>query len=216
MHLSKLSRSLLSTAAIVTIFTAAMPSAHADTVYDNLVSGTDGADPLLSYGPLANSFTTGASAQYLTSVSALLQNGSNGVVGDLGLSLHADSGNAPGSTLVSLGTLSSSQVSSAGFAAYAFAPVTTFVLAGNTRYWIEIVALTPNAIEWAWSTDLAAQGVAGEYSHSAILGTNDNASFGAYQMAVNVASVPEPDSVALLLAGLGGVGMVTARRRKAN
>lgn len=215
-HSPGLTRTFLSAAAIVTTFTAATPSAHADTVYSNLASATDGADPLFSYGPLANSFTTGATAQYLTGVSALLQNGSDSIVGDFGLSLRAETGSAPGATLVSLGSLSSGQVASAGFAAYAFAPVTSFLLAANTRYWVEIASLAPNAIEWAWSTDLAAQGVAGEYSHSAILGTNDNASFGAYQMAVSVAAVPEPGSVALLLAGLGAVGVLATRRRKAD
>ncbi len=67
-------------------------------------------------------------------------------------------------------------MSTAAFTAYDFAPATTFLLAANTTYWIEIEATSPNAIEWSWSGDLAATGVAGQSNYSALLGTNANSS----------------------------------------
>ena len=192
------------------------PAVRAGVVYDNLASSQDGSDPLYGYGPLADSFTTGAAVPVvLSSVQALLRNGSTSVVGDFTLSLRADADNAPGAELLSLGSRSSADVSTSSFGAYRFAPVTSFVLAANTTYWIEMLASTPDAIEWSWSNDLTAPGVAGQSSFSAALGSSANSVFGPYQMAVEVALVPEPGTVALLFTGLAlGMTMTTRRRRR--
>jgi len=202
-----------SAAAIATVLTMASP-ANAATVYDNLGSSQDGSDPVFGYGPLANSFMTHAGAGFLTGFQALLKNGSSSVAGDIQVSLHANSANAPGAALISLGSLSSASVSTAAFAAYAFAPVTTFLLSANTMYWLEIEASTPNAIEWSWSNDLLAPGVAGQLNYSAALGTNANSSFGPYQMSVTVAAVPEPSLMVLTSLGLGLTMVLSSRRRR--
>lgn len=206
------------TIAVVTLtailYTAA-PAVHASFVYDNLASSRDGSDPLFSYGPLANSFTTGAVVPaLLTSVQALLRSGSSNVVGDFTLSLRADAGNAPGAELVALGSWSAADVSTATFGAYRFMPVTSYVLAANTTYWIEMVASAPDAIEWSWSNDLTARGVGGQFNYSAALGTNANSSFGPYQMAVDVALIPEPASMALIFTGLALLTTMSTRRRR--
>ena len=208
-------------ATAVSTLTAALfavtPAVHASVVYDNLASSQDGSDPLYSYGPLANSLRTGAAVPAsLTSVQALLRSGSSSVVGDFNLSLRADAGNAPGAELVSLGGRSSADVSTTGFAAYRFSPLAPFVLAANTTYWIEMVAAAPDAIEWSWSNDVTARGVAGQFNYSAALGTNANSSFGPYQMAVDVALIPEPGSMALIFTGLALVTTMSTRRRRSD
>ena len=214
LDLWKLLTAGVSAAAIATVLTLARP-AYAATVYDNLGSTQDGSDPVFSYGPLANSFVTSAGASaYLTGIQALLKSGSPGVIGDIQVSLHASSGNAPGAALVSLGSLSSANVSTAAFAAYAFTPVTSFLLSADMQYWVEIAASTPNAIEWSWSSDLLASGVAGQFNYSATLGTNANNSFGPYQMSVTVAAVPEPSLVVLTSLGLGLTMVLSSRRRR--
>ncbi|WP_083748515.1 choice-of-anchor R domain-containing protein [Pelomonas sp. KK5] len=199
--------------AVMALVAATGFSASAANLYDNLGSTQDGADPILSYGPLANSFTTGADGGLLSSIAALLKNDSASIVGDLRVSLHADgAGSTPGAELLSVGLLSSSGIATDAFAAYSFALSTPFALAANTTYWVEIEAASPNAVEWAWSGDLSAPGVAGQSNYSVLFGANPNSAQSPYQMAVNVSAVPEPASMGLLLAGLVMVGMSIRRR----
>ncbi len=204
---------LIAAAALAALFSV-NALASPVSIYDNLTSTPEGSDPIFSYGPLANSFMTGSDGSaLLTSISALLKNGSNSVFGDIRLSLHADASNAPGAELLSLGSLSSAAVSTSGFAAYDFAALTAFTLAANTTYWVEIEASSPNAIEWSWSSDLLAIGVAGQSNYSTLLGTNANSDFAPYQMAVNVSAVPEPASLLLVVLGLGLAGVAARRGR---
>jgi hypothetical protein len=208
---SNLQKLLRAAAVVATLVTAAMPGAQAVPVYNNLGSSQYGADPLYSYGPIANSFNTGTNSGYLTGVQALLMNGSPDIVGSLQVSLHANGVNAPGAELVSLGSLSSADIASGGFATYSFAPIDSFLLAANTTYWIEITSVGASDVFWSWSDDLSAQGVAGQANYSAALGFNLNsADFGPYQMAVQI---PEPGSIALVCLALGLLVVTTSRRR---
>ncbi|MDY0743427.1 choice-of-anchor R domain-containing protein [Paucibacter sp. R3-3] len=196
---------------VMALLTAAGVHAGAASLYDNLGSAQEGSDPILSFGPLANSFTTGADGGVsLAGITALLKNDSTSVVGDLRVSLHADSANGPGAELLSLGVLSSAGISADAFGRYSFTPSAPFALAANTTYWVEIEATSPNAVEWAWSGDLTAPGVAGQSTYSSIYGVSPNGL--AYQMAVTTA-VPEPTSALLLALGLGAVTMLRRRQQ---
>jgi hypothetical protein len=192
------------------LLTIAAPS-NAGTVYDNLASSQDGSDPLFSFGPLADSFTTGAAGS-LGGVAVLLGSDSSSIAGDIQVGLYADAGDAPGAELLSLGSLSSVAVSTAGFNAYEFASASSFKLAADTTYWVEIVSSSPNALEWSWSNDVSALGVAGQSSYSAELGTSANSDFGPYQMAVQVSSVPEPSSISLMLLAMAATAVALRRR----
>jgi hypothetical protein len=209
------SRHAMSLLAIATCLTLAATSAQATVIYDNLAASQDGADPVQSYGPLANSFNTGVNAGLLSGVSMLLKSGSGELIGDLQVKLLANNGSAPGAELLSLGSMSSASVSTSGFASYNFTPAASFNLATNTTYWVEVFTTAPIDIEWSWSTDLTSLGVAGQASYSKELGVLPNSLAGPYQMAVSVTAVPEPASVALALVGvalIGGAGVRKARR----
>jgi hypothetical protein len=64
----------------------------------------------------------------------------------------------PGTTLVSLGSLSSAAVSTSTFTPYVFTPAAGFQQAAGTTYWIGLVAVDPVAVEWSWSSDLSPLG----------------------------------------------------------
>lgn len=201
----------LATAALVAAF--AMPAAQAATVFDNLGSAQAGADPVMSFGPLAISFNSGATGGLLTSVAALLKSDSADLVGSLSLTLMADQGMQPGTAVASLGTLSSAAISTADFASYSFGTLAPVKLAANTTYWIEISAASPVAVEWSWSTDQTALGVAGQASYSQEFGVLMNSDGGPYQASISVSAVPEPASYLLFAFGLAAVGFGAARRK---
>jgi len=211
---SPLSTSRFATALLAAAACLAMPSAHAAVIYDNLGASQDGADPVQSYGPLANSFNTGTNAGLLSGLSVLLKSGSDQLIGDLQVKLLASNGSVPGAELLSLGSLSSTSVSTAGFASYSFTPATSFSLAANTTYWVEVLTTAPIDIEWSWSTDLTSLGVNGQASYSKELGVLPNISAGPYQMSVSVAAVPEPASLALVLVGVAIMGGAARRTRR--
>lgn len=211
LYKTRFATALLAAAAFMAV---AMPSAHAGLIYDNLGSTQAGADPVQSYGPLANSFNTGSNAGLLAGITALLKSGSDQLIGNVQVKLLADNGMTPGNELVSLGSLLSSSVSTAAFASYSFMPVTAFNLAANTTYWVQIKAAQPVDIEWSWSTDLTALGVSGQASYSKELGVLPNASAGPYQMSVSIAAVPEPTSAALVLVGAALIGGAARRSRR--
>jgi hypothetical protein len=207
-HLQALPR-LLALAGLL----AGSVAAQATSIYDNLGAAQEGADPVLSAGPLANSFASGAQASVLNTVQLLLKSDSDALVGDLQLELLADNASAPGAVLGTVGHLSSADVSTSAFAAYSFN--TAYLLSANTSYWLRLSSADPVAVEWSWSSDLAATGVAGQASYSQILGVVPNASGAAYQMLVGVsAPVPEPAAASLWLLGLALAGLAAQRKLK--
>lgn len=65
--------------------------------------------------------------------------------------------------------------------------------------------------EGSFSSPITATLAAGDYSYL-VFGTS-GASTGYYSLASTVTPVPEPETYALFLAGLGAIGFLTARRR---
>jgi hypothetical protein len=193
-------------------------TAHAgQDLYNNINAVSGGTDAVTDNGPMADSFSTGASAFTLTDVSLLLEGAAppprQGIPpeGSITVYLLSDSGTSPGSTIATLGTLLDSAVG-ASLAVYDF--TTDIVLAADTRYWIEVVAANGSQTQWSWSQDLTGTGVANEY-FSNVNGVWANNPLGGYQMEIAdnpSPPVPEPAGWTVLL--VGGAFMAARRARR--
>ncbi len=184
---------------------------QAGTIYDNLSAVSNGSDPITSenFGPLADSFSTGA-ATTLVDVKLLLS-GDPTVAGTTTVYLLSDASTSPGSVLATLGTIDDSALSINGSVqdVSGFAP---FSLSANTRYWIELTSTDNASSNWNFSTDTSGVGVANEY-FSNQGGVFENSQKFPYQMQINTAgaAVPEPATLTLAAFGLGGVFLISRR-----
>jgi hypothetical protein len=184
--------------------------AQATVLYDNLVYASGGADPASAagFGPLFNSFSTGAAAFSLSQIDLALTAPSPDN-GSFTISV-LDGQVFPNAVVLSVGTFSDNQLSSAvSTFAVSFAPLT---LAANSRYWIELS--TTGSVEWSFDGDASGIGVAGEFfqNQNGVFDSSD----GPYQMQISdgqVSAVPELPSWTMMV--LGFVGLVFVTRYKA-
>jgi hypothetical protein len=197
---------------------------RADVVFGNLgVSGTNGlngtntdivvtATTAGEFSGLAQGFTTGSNAQFLTIQSVTL-----GIFAEVGVpnrsvSIFSNNAGVPGSQLYVSNSIPVSAVSS-----YVFS-FSSVVLSANTSYWI-----VPQAeISWHLSQPIAPP-TGQNASGYAYLGTAEKTlssgnawtESGLTSYAVSINAVPEPSTYAMASAGAGVVGLMAWRRRKA-
>lgn len=177
------------------------------TLFDNLSATSSGTDPIGSFGPLADSFSTGATAVNVFDVKLLLN--TSATTGSFTVSLLSDSSTSPGSVLAVLGTLPDSALTGS-LAIYDF-PFSPISLSASTRYWIQLSTSDGSSAQWSWSGDISGPGVSGEFFANAN-GVFANTS-GPYQMQV-LAAVPEPTTWALIGIGTIGAGAYAWRKKR--
>ena len=182
------------------IVIAAALSVRGDTiVYSNIGAIGTGTDPISSFGPLYDSFSTGSSFGAISSLDLFLGVGTPTDGDTITVGLYADSSTSPGSFLATLGTINDSDLSSTP-ADISVSLTSNPVLAPGTRYWIQL--FTDGSGIWQWSDDISGVGVSGEYfaNMNGVFSNSDSP----YQMQVALAgSAPEPSTFAPMLGGLG-------------
>jgi hypothetical protein len=196
---------------------ASVANAGGTPLYDNLLATTASQDSVNSFGPLADSFSTGGYAGTIGDVQLNLTiGGPQNQVGVVTVELlnSNDTTNPPTpgtSVLATLGMVHDTDLSSTpGATNIVDLGPNSFALAANTRYWIELVDTTPpgagpSSIFWNWSLDTSGPGVGSEFFNNAN-GSFPNNPDGPYQMLVAPQVIPEPSSAILLGVGLlGGV-----------
>lgn len=211
---------ILASFATVALALLAVKPATATPIYNNLNSPPNHGVALSADGgpgPLADSFSTGSAGYSLASVALnlYLYDAAEGY--DITIDLLADNATSPDTLLTNIGTINDTALTESP-ANYVFNLATSYALAANTRYWIEVSAGSGTSA-WMMSNDQTAPGVAGEYSY--IGGTVSPTSDGAFQMELSDApinltnNVDEPGKP-LVLVALGALGLLWLGRRRAS
>jgi hypothetical protein len=204
----KFSNSLGIAAAAAAALVGLAAPAHAYVIYNNLNAATDGSDPVGSFGPLYDSFTTKNLSVPVADLQFRFGTSNPNSTGMFSLNLLADNAGSPGGLIASSGALTDALLNTSPLGATCFCN-----LAPNTRYWLGISDAGGTAAVWDWSLDTSGKGVAGEFF------SNQNGVFsnfdGPYQMEVSVVGVPEPATWAMMILGVAMTGFAARRQRKA-
>ncbi len=185
-------------------------TANATVLYNNLSAASFGADSAGSFGPLADSFSTGGSSFDLSRVTVLVDGTADG--GSFEISLLSDNSTSPGSVIATTGPILDSTLPGA-LTAETFD--LSAVLSPDTRYWIEIssAAGVTTSLGWSWSLDTSGTGVSTEFFSNAS-GVFSNIPGDPYQMLISDA-VPEAPTWAMLVLGFGALGAAMRLRMRA-
>lgn len=194
-------RNILLPLGIVAVLLGCAGQTLASTLYNNLNEPTLTSYSIYTGGPLADSFSTGASTT-LIDVEVLLElQGS--AVGSVQVSLLANhtsdnDPSSPGFYLTSIGSIDDTSLyGGATPTVYTFTLTTPYALSADTRYWIELSSSDSSNANWAYDSDDSGVGVAGEYYYFYSGGTYSNTS-GPYQMEVDASAISEPATITML------------------
>ena len=200
--------------ALVTAVTVLVPisAARADILVENLLEPQRGTTIVTTDFWAAQSFVTAGDAVTLQSVELWLglRDGDPGVTAEL----RTDSASGPAGSLASFGLPS---LSTGATQIELLPSVPQVALAANTTYWIVLGATGAGSFGWTYAqgNNQTGPGALGYYGYSGDGGANWG-SFGTddpYLVRVNVAAVPEPAGVVMLLAGLTLIAALRRRHR---
>ena len=158
-------RSFFATCACTALWTVGMAAgpARAAVLFDTLGADSSGYSiiaPGSQGGPLAASFSTGATAASLTDVKLLLTT-TNVTSGEsVSVALYDDNATSPGNLLQTIGNIAESSLTNP-FTVVDLPLGTPYALAANARYWIEL-AEPDGGAKWSWTSDQSGTGVSGE------------------------------------------------------
>jgi hypothetical protein len=211
---------VLASAAALTALSFTSPATSAEFLFNNLSATSDGTQlatlvvpGLLGSGPLYDSFSTGSSSFFFSSVSLLLKAGNPADGGQYGLALFTDDAGSPGA-LIDPSNIKFDSDLSTSLEVVTFFP--RILLAPNTRYWFGVEASPGASTAWSYSSDLSGVGVASEsWADTDAEGPTNvfsNATgHGPFQLAI---ASPEPATWAMMLVGFGGLGLAAFHRRR--
>ena len=146
-------------------FGAPRSSGGTTVLFNSLGAATEGADSIAQYGPLDQSFSTGASPGALSDV--MIKFGVadlRGSGGSITIALYSDAGTRPGQMLVQIGTLADTSLpTSQQYQNFDFPLSQPYALSPNTRYWIGLSTTSASEAAWAYTNNTSGVGVATEY-----------------------------------------------------
>jgi hypothetical protein len=198
-------------------------TAHAEDLYNNLNDlNTTNYLGILDYAVLGDSFSTGNSPFYLTQVELALKSFGKNTSGTTTVELFSNqsttltqsdisngySSDSPLSYLATLGSIANNSITNAQ-TLYTFAPSSNYLLAANTRYWIEVTS-TGHSAFWSYSGNSNPTDESYLYQSQSFT----NAS-GPFIMSVSGSPVSEPAIDSLLVIGLMGLGLARYKAKAA-
>ncbi len=183
---------------------------QAATIVTNLTALVAGTGTIFASGPpqsYAQEFTTGASAELLSDVIAVLGDASGSFTATA--SLESNSGTLPSGAVLTAFAVPS--IPSGSPSNETFTPATSVILSANTDYWFVLAAAGTGSYEWNYTNTLQAN--LPNYAVNDGTGWSIGAPPGPFLLQVDATATTEPSSL-FLVSAAGMLGLLVALARR--